>query len=109
MRKRKELPLEEIVEKWNNGATQTQLAKEYNVSCSTISKSITEYYNNGSINKNRILKGTGIVVDFLKRGLTVEQIIEIARKNKVIIPESVIKESIEEVQKITKEKIKEER
>ena len=38
-----ELPIDEIVEKWEQGTTQQELAKEYGVSIRTINKRISEY------------------------------------------------------------------
>ena len=43
-RKKIELPIEEIVKKWEQGVTQKELSKEYGVSDVTISKRISEYY-----------------------------------------------------------------
>ena len=43
-KKRIELPIEEIVKKWEQGTTQEKLSKEYGVSGFTISKRISEYY-----------------------------------------------------------------
>ena len=39
-----ELPIDEIVKKWKQGATQKELAIEYGVSTNTINKRISEYY-----------------------------------------------------------------
>ena len=43
-RKKIELPIEEIVKKWEQGVTQKELSKEYGVSRVTINKRISEYY-----------------------------------------------------------------
>ena len=39
-----EIPIDEIVKKWEQGTIQTELAKEYGVSVTTINKRIAEYY-----------------------------------------------------------------
>ena len=43
-RKKIELPIEEIVKKWEQGVTQKELSKEYGVSEYIIRKRISEYY-----------------------------------------------------------------
>ena len=43
-KKRIELPIEEIVKKWEQGVTQKELSKEYGVSRVTINKRISEHY-----------------------------------------------------------------
>ena len=43
-RKKIELPIEEIVKKWEQGVTQKELSKKYGGSQELISKRIIEYY-----------------------------------------------------------------
>ena len=43
-RKKTELPVEEIVKKWEQGDTQKELSKEYEVSEAIINNRISEYY-----------------------------------------------------------------
>jgi len=43
-RQKIELPINEIIEKWKQGATQRELAKEYGVSVNTIGRRIAEYH-----------------------------------------------------------------
>ena len=38
-----ELPIDEIVEKWEQSTTQQELAKEYRLSIRTINRRISEY------------------------------------------------------------------
>ena len=51
-KQRIELPIEEIVKKWERGITQKELSKRYGVSKSTISKRISKYYQKKKRKKN---------------------------------------------------------
>ena len=106
MRKKIELPLEEIVSKWENGATQMELADEYGTSFTTIRIRIKEHVDSSrsKVIKKRIVREPSIVIDYLKRGATPEQILEIAEKNRVIIPDSVMQEAIKKAQEIPEER-----
>ena len=116
---KKELPMEEIVSKWENGATQQELADEYGISRGTVITRINKWYEeNGKekpqdavkrrrskVMKDRVIRGPKIVIEYLKKGATPEQILEIAQKNRVIIPDSVMQEAIKKAQEIPEERI----
>ena len=106
-KKRIELPAEEIVLKWKNGATLKELADEYRTSPATVRARIDKYVDSSGskVIKERIIKEPKIVIEHLKRGATPEQIIEIAEKNRVIIPDSVMQEAIKKAQEIPEERI----
>lgn len=93
-----ELPVEEIIEKHQKGKTVEEIAKEYGVTTGAISKRITNYYNSSEAKGTKILKRTGIIVKYLKKGLTPEQIQEIALKSKIIIPEEIMQKAIAKVE-----------
>lgn len=70
MRSKKELPIEEIVEKWNNGRSYSKLAEEYNVNRMTIRNRINEYYKKqGEIKPDRKIEN-------LMKQIPTEEIIE---------------------------------
>ena len=118
-KKKIELPVEEIVGKWKNGTTQKELADEYGTSCGTIFKKINEWYeekekektqdavkrSNSKVIKERVIRGSKIIIEYLKKGATPEQIIEIAEKNRVVIPDSVMQEAIRKVQETSEKRI----
>lgn len=89
----KNLPTEEIVSRWKKGVSKRELAEEYKVSVDTIHKRIEEYRNKMDI--RRILKKPDIIIDYLRRGLSIEQIQETALESKVIIPEEVMEKAIQ--------------
>lgn len=97
--KKKELPVEEIIKKREEGISQKELAEEYEVSQSTISNEIQEYYTSRGEKKPKILRTTSIIKDYLKRGIPIEEIRQIAYKSGIIIPEITIKEAKDEIVK----------
>ena len=94
------LPVEEIVEKWEQGTTQKELSKEYGVSDVTIKKRISEYYRKKENNekKLRVLKSPSIIVEYLRKGLTIEQIESSALKQNIIVPQEVIEKAIQKIE-----------
>lgn len=56
MRKQIELPIEEIIEKRNSGMSNEAIAEEYDVSRTTILRSLQEYYKSRGKRVPRILK-----------------------------------------------------
>lgn len=123
--RKRELPIEEIVTKWENGLTQKQIGEEYGVLPQSISHRIREYYKqtgkqkperkikqvkkeiavdeyyqddekfNG---KARVLRSFGVVVEYLKKGLTPEQIKEIAGRKNITIPEEIMQKAMAKVE-----------
>ena len=112
---RKKLPMEEIIKKYESGVSQGQLAKEYNVSQSVICLRISEYYyetgkekperkKSGKKGTNtytkdegkkpKELRSTTIIIDYLKKGLSIEDIIETAAKRNVVIPQKLIDDAL---------------
>lgn len=102
-----ELPIEEIVKKWEIGVELERLVEEYGVAATTIRDKIEKYYNSCPAKRNRVLRGITIVIDYLKKGLTPEQIIETAKKSKIIIPNSVMQEAIKKVHGTIEERVTE--
>lgn len=116
-----ELPIDEVVEKWKQGATQSELEKEYGVSISTINTRISEYNekkeietklskhknveNNGE--KLRIVKSSSIIAEYLRKGLTIQQIESIALKRNIIIPQKVIEKAIQKNKQLEEKRAKE--
>ena len=91
------LPIEDIIKKYESGIDEVTLAEEYNVPHSTINKKTTKFYNKNGKKKPRILKTTAIVMDYLKKGLTIEEIIKTASDRNIIIPQDIISDALKEV------------
>lgn len=116
-----ELSIDEIVKKWEEGSTQTELAKEYGISLTTISSRISEYNrekeiktkllnyesaeNNGK--KLKIIRSSSIIAEYLRKGLTIEQIESIALKQNIIIPQKVVEKAIQRNEQLEKNKVEE--
>ena len=75
-RKKIELPIEEIVKKWEQGVTQKELSKEYGVSDVTIRKRISEYYEKEEKEKpkKRIELPIEEIVKKWKQGVTQKEL-----------------------------------
>ena len=99
-KRRINLPVDEIVKKWGQGITQKELSKEYGVSDATIKKRISEYYRKKENNekKLRVLKSSSIIVEYLRKGLTIEQIESSALKQNIIVPQEVIEKAIQKIE-----------
>ena len=99
-KRRINLPVDEIVKKWGQGITQKELSKEYGVSDGTIKKIISEYYRKKENNekKLRVLKSSSIIVEYLRKGLTIEQIESSALKQNIIVPQEVIEKAIQKIE-----------
>jgi len=95
--KRKELQIDEIIRKYEEGISKKELAEEYDVSEVTIRLRIKEYYKKICKKEPRILKVDTIIIDYLNKGLTIEEIIEIAAKNEVVIPKDIIDKALSKV------------
>ena len=115
---RKKLPMEEIIKKYESGISQAQLAEEYNMSQSVIGIRISEYYyetgrekperkkleKKEEVNtephtqeegkKPKELRSTTIIIDYLKKGLSIEEIIETASKRNIVIPQKLIDDAL---------------
>lgn len=121
---RKKLPMEEIIKKYEAGVSQVQLAEEYNVSQSVICLRISEYYyetgkekperkksekketnpyTQEEGKKPKELRSTTIIIDYLKKGLSIEDIIEAASKRNIVIPQKLIDDALNKanIQNIT--------
>ncbi len=96
------LLIEEIVEKWEQGATYKELSKEYGVSRHLISERICEYYEKKRDNekKFKVLKSSSVIVEYLRKGLTIEQIESIALKQHIIVPQKVIKKANQKIEQL---------
>ena len=107
-----ELPIDEIVEKWEQGNTLIELTKEYGVSYRTIQSRISQYYDKNEDNekikkdekKLKVMKSSSIIAEYLKKGLTIEQIESIALKQNIIIPQKVIEKAIQRNEQLEKNK-----
>ena len=111
-RKKIELPIEEIVKKWEQGVTQKELSKEYGVSDVTIRKRISKYYQKKKRKKNeekkaKILRNSSIIVEYLRKGLTIEQIESIASKQNIIVPQEVKEKAIQKIEQLKENKTNE--
>ena len=91
----KDIPVEEIITQRENGVEITELSEKYVVSGNTIERRIDRYYEERKINKPKILKSASVITEYLKKGLTPEQIREIAKQSGVIIPDEIMKKGIE--------------
>lgn len=92
-----DLPAEEIIKRYEEGTSKSILAEEYTTSEPTISKVINKYYKSIGLETPRILKSVTIVVNYLNKGLTIEQIVEIAQKKNIIIPQSIIDTALDNI------------
>ena len=99
----KKIPVEEIINQRENGMEITELAEKYEVSGNTIDRRIDKYYEERKTPRPKILKSTSVITEYLKKGLTPEQIREIATQSGVIIPDDVMKKGIEAIEKKKKE------
>lgn len=95
-RRRIELPIEEIVEKWKCGMPPKKLSEDYNVDIGTIRRRINEYHKNSMV-KNKILKNSEIITEYLQKGLSEQQIKDIAKNKKITIPDDVMNKANKEV------------
>lgn len=92
------LPIEQIIQEREDGAELIELSEKYGLSESAIGQRINKYYEENNIPKSKILKTTMLVVEYLKKGLTPEQIRDIAKSSRVIIPNRVMEKAISEVE-----------
>ena len=111
-RKKIELPIEEIVKKWEQGVTQKELSKEYGVSEALIGRRISEYYEKEEKEKPKqrkakILRNSSIIVEYLRKGLTIEQIESIASKQNIIVPQEVKEKAIQKIEQLKENKTNE--
>jgi len=88
--KKIKLPIEEIVKRYENGDCIENIAKEYETSYANIDRRIKEYYKEKGEKAPRILRSSSVVQEYLKKGLTKEEIIQIALKKNIIIPQKLI-------------------
>ena len=109
------LPIEEIVEKWQQGATYIELAKIYKVSTTTIADRIRQgtgeshpkrpikVKRKGKLpmkeipmkpKKERCLRGPTLIIEYLKSGFSPEKIKQIAKENSVTIPDDIMEQAI---------------
>lgn len=98
-RKRKELPIDEIVEQYEDGISQIELAQKYETSNMIISARIKEYYKNLGKKTPRILRTPSLVINFLNRGLTIQQIMEVADSKDIIIPQHIMDIALSQMNK----------
>ena len=110
-----ELPIDEIVEKWEQGNTLIELTKEYGVSYRTIQSRISQYYDKNEDNekikkdekKLKVMKSSSIIAEYLRKGLTIEQIKNIALERNIIIPQKIIEKAIKRNEQLEKNKVEE--
>lgn len=105
---------EHIIKEYENGKKQTYLAKKYGISKSTISKIIQKYYleNELKVHKKKEipvenkekrqkepkkLRSATVIVEYLKKGLTIQEILETASKKNVIISQEIINTALNKV------------
>ena len=110
-----ELPIDEIVEKWEQGNTLIELTKEYGVSYRTIQSRISQYYDKNEDNekikkdekKLKVMNSSSIIAEYLRKGLTIEQIKNIALERNIIIPQKIIEKAIKRNEQLEKNKVEE--
>ena len=88
------LPIEDIVEKYESGMSIIDISKEYGVGYELIVNRLKDYYKEQGKKMPKILKSLNILKKYLRSGMTMEQIIEIAYKKNVIIPQSLINKQL---------------
>ena len=89
------LPKEEIMSKYEEGISLLNLANEYGVSDTTMLERIREYYK-GKI--PRKINSATLIVEYLKKGLTIEEILETASKKGLIIPQDTIDRALKRME-----------
>ena len=104
-REREELPIDEIVEKLKNGQSKSKLASDYHTSIKTMIGKVEEHKG---VEKLRVVRSSNIIVEYLKKGLSPEEIIETAEKKNVLIPDSVMQKAVKKAEGIPNVRIKEE-
>lgn len=107
-RKLKELPIEEVIKKYENGFSTKELSISYNISFQTINTRINNYYKEKGIKTPRQLRSVTVISDFLSKGLSIDEIVETAKKRNIIIPQHIIDSALQEKNK-QKSKIENER
>lgn len=103
-----ELPIEEIIKGYEEGNTYKELAEKYGVTESTISRRIDQYKEENKLKGEsfKVLKSSGIIIEYLRKGLTEEQIELIALEHKIIVPKKVMQKATKKLEqlKINKQK-----
>ena len=89
-KKKRELPIKEIVEKYENGISTRDLGIEYGITSVTIDRRLNEYYKNSGKKVPRILKSMTVIEEYLKKGMSIEEIVEIASNRNIIIPKALV-------------------
>ena len=95
--------IKEVVEQWEDGKTLKEIATSHGVSESMIDDKIKKHNKTGA----KVLKATTIIVEYLKKGLKPEQIVDIARGSNIIIPENVMQDAIKKFEGTPNLRIKE--
>jgi len=93
----KEIPILEVIEKYERGISELIMAKEYNVAYTTILRKIKKYYKESGKKEPKKLRSESVIVKYLKKGLTIEKILETASKKNVIIPQDIIINALNKV------------
>lgn len=88
--KRIEIQIERIVEKYENGTSISELAEEYRISYNTINGRLKSYYAAEQRKVPRVLKSLSLIEEYLEKGLTIEEITQIASNKNIIIPQDLI-------------------
>lgn len=86
----KEIQIEKIILEYEKGTSFTDLAIKYGLGSSTISKRINDYYKEKGKKTPRILRSKNVLEEYLRKGMTIEAIIEITSKRNIIIPRDLI-------------------
>ena len=82
--------IDEIVEKYEKGTIIKELVKEYGMSYNTINIKLKEYYEEKGKEVPRVLKSLDVIEEYLSKGLTIEEINQIASKKNIIIPQELV-------------------
>lgn len=95
--KAKNIPMDDAVRKFENGITQAQLGRDYNLDAVTISGRLDKYYQAQGEKKPRILTNIKLIAEYMEKGLSIDQIMESAENKNIIIPHHFIEKAIEKI------------
>lgn len=97
--KAKNIPMDDVIRKFENGITQAQLGRDYNLDAVTIGGRLDKYYQAQGEKKPRVLTNIKLIAEYMKKGLTIDQICETAESKNIIIPHHIIEKAIDKINK----------
>ena len=107
--KTKDISMDDVIRKYENGISQAQLARDYDVNPITIGGRLDKYYQTKGEKKPRILTNIKLIEEYIRKGLSIDKIMESAENKNIIIPHHYIEKALERINKKNFDKDKGER